>query len=559
MVRRNTAPIQYIDTADALMADMRGWSGDWDWLRQHIMPRSQAGADREERPSASARRVHSTVAIKSLRILTGAHIMYITPSNQRWFSFQSGLRGKDKLSRVDEWFAESTEITFSELSRSNFYTEIHETFLDRCLTGTGCLFCDTMPDGRLNFRHIPSGTYAIAEGANGQVDTLVRMFKLTAHQAVSKFGYKNLPEKIREAWDDPKRRYTDKQEYLHLVLPRLSYDFGHDLVNSKRMKWASVYMTADGERHVIREEGYPEFPYLVTRFLRYGEGPYGYAPGLDVMEEILATLKLERVMDVLGEVAAFPRILQLAEQVGEIDLRAGGITTVKPNAAAARLPREWATSGSYDVGKDRIEDKEQKIREAFFVDMLMPLATIDRQMTATEINARQEERVLSFSPSLTLFISDCNVLMHRVFSILFRQGKFPQDDVPAELIVPDRGGSENFELELPTVQYLGRISQAIANAQQQGLEYFMQVALNYTQATGDTAMIEYVNPRKFAQFLYERTGAPTSCRRTARELAELDKQKERDAEMQRKLAATQGLKNAAGAQKDLAAAGAGAI
>lgn len=555
MVRSNTRSLQYIDTADALLGNMYSFSGDWDWLRTHIMPRTQAGADREERPSACSKRLHSTVAIKSLRILTGAHIMYITPSNQRWFSFQSGMRGKDKLSRVDEWFAESTEITFSELSRSNFYTEIHETFLDRCLTGTGCLFCDTLPDGRLNFRHIPSGTYAIAEGENGQVDTLVRKFKLTPHQAISKFGYKNLPEKIRTAWDDPKKRYTDKQEYLHLVLPRLSYTFGHDLINSKRMKWASVYMTADGERHIIQEGGYPEFPYLVTRFLRYGDGPYGYAPGLDVMEEITATLKLERVMDVLGEVAAFPRILQLAEQVGEIDLRAGGITTVKPTAAAAKLPREWATAGRYDVGKDRIADKEQKIREAYFVDMLMPLANIDRQMTATEINARQEERVLSFSPSLTLFISDCNVLMHRIFSILFRLGKFPQDDVPRELIVPDRGGSENFEIEIPNVQYLGRISQAIANAQQQGIEYFMQVALNYTQATGDTSMIEYVNPRKFAQFLYERTGAPTSCRRTARELAELDKQKQQAAELQRKLAATQGLKNAAGAQKDLAAAG----
>lgn len=544
---------QYLETADALLSSMRSYSGDWDWLRKHIMPRTQAGADRDEHPTASSRRLHSTVAIKSLRILTGAHVMYITPSNQRWFSFQSGLRGREKSARVDEWFAESTEITFSELSRSNFYTEIHETYLDRCLTGTGCLYCEPLADGRLNFRHIPSGTYAIAESENGQVDTLVRQFKLTAHQAVARFGYKKLPETIREAYDDARKRYTDKHDFLHLVLPRPGCDFGHDLINGKKMKWASVYMT-EGDRHIIQESGYPEFPYLVTRFLRYGEGPYGYAPGLDVREEILVTLKLERVMDVLGEVAAFPRILQLAEQAGEIDLRAGGITTIRQAAAGAQLPREWATAGRYDVGKDRIADKEQKIREAYFVDMLMPLANIDRQMTATEINARQEERVLSFSPSLTLFISDCNILMHRIFSILFRQGKFPRDDVPQELIVPDRGGSENFELELPNVQYLGRISQAIANAQQQGLEYFMQVALNYTQATQDTAMIEYVNPRKFAQFLYERTGAPTSCRRTARELAELDKQKQRDADMQRQLAALQGAQNGAKAQKDLAAA-----
>ena len=45
------------------------------------------------------------------------------------------------------------------------------------------------------------------------------------------------------------------------------------------------------------------------------------------------------------------------------------------------------------------------------------------------------------------------------------------------------GNSENFEIEILTVQYLGRISQAIVNARQQGLEYFMQVALTYIQAT----------------------------------------------------------------------------
>jgi len=255
--------------------------------------------------------------------------MYITPSNQRWFSLQSGLRGKEKSSRVDEWFAESTEIMFAELGRSNFYTEIHETFLDRCLTGTGCLFCDTLPDGRLNFRHIPSGTYAIAEGENGQVNTLVRQFKLTPHQAAEKFGYKKLPESVRKDFDDPRKRFTVRHEFLHLVFPRQNCDFGHDLVNAKRMKWASVYLVWGVEKQVIREEGYNEFPFLVTRFLRYGDGPYGYAPGLDVMEEITATLKLERVMDVLAEVAAFPRIIQLAEQVGEVDLRAGGVTTVK--------------------------------------------------------------------------------------------------------------------------------------------------------------------------------------------------------------------------------------
>lgn len=173
--------MDYIRTADALLEEMRSRSGEWDWLRRHIMPHTQADADQEENPAADNRRLHSTVACESLHVLAGAHLMYITPTGQQWFSLKSGREGNDKRSRYDEWFAKATEITHKALANSNFYTVIHQCFLDRCLTGTGCVFCDTLPDGGLNFTHIPTGTYAIAEGRNKIVDTLARLFKLTPH------------------------------------------------------------------------------------------------------------------------------------------------------------------------------------------------------------------------------------------------------------------------------------------------------------------------------------------------------------------------------------------
>lgn len=43
---------------------------------------------------------------------------------------------------------------------------------------------------------------------------------------------------------------------------------------------------------------------------------------------------LNRILDTLGEVAAFPRILELANQIGEVDLRAGGRTVITPEAAS---------------------------------------------------------------------------------------------------------------------------------------------------------------------------------------------------------------------------------
>lgn len=58
------------------------------------------------------------------------------------------------------------------------------------------MFADVSRDGSLVFKHVPTGTYAIAEGAHGEVNTLVRTLKFTAQQAVEMFKLRNLPVKI---------------------------------------------------------------------------------------------------------------------------------------------------------------------------------------------------------------------------------------------------------------------------------------------------------------------------------------------------------------------------
>ena len=47
------------------------------------------------------------------------------------------------------------------------------------------------------------------------------------------------------------------------------------------ISFESVYLSLD-DQVIVEEGGYMEFPYLVTRFLKWGSGPYGLAPGRDV-------------------------------------------------------------------------------------------------------------------------------------------------------------------------------------------------------------------------------------------------------------------------------------
>ena len=143
---------------------------------------------------------------------------YITPSHDVWFKWSApDDRGGDE---AEAWYNQCSEIALKELSVSNFYTEIHECFLDRVALGTGSLFTGTSSDGRLLFTNIPCGQFACAENAEGRVDTYVREFTYTAHQARSMFGVKALGPKAREVLERGGNPYATTLRFLHVVRPR---------------------------------------------------------------------------------------------------------------------------------------------------------------------------------------------------------------------------------------------------------------------------------------------------------------------------------------------------
>lgn len=382
-------------TADALFTEMNKNSGDWDELRRRIMPRMEGKARQQEQANEmTAASSFSPVAHKSLLNLASAHLLFITPMDQKWFSLRP-QEERDDYTDEDDWYSRATEAVYRALADSNFYAAAHEVYLDRCLTGTGCMFADVSRDGSLVFKHVPTGTYAIAEGAHGEVNTLVRTLKFTAQQAVEMFKLRNLPVKIQEAYKDAERRYTEMFEFVHLVLPNSRAQFGSDMVSPGRRKWLDVYIAREAEK-IVFHGGFYEFPFLVTRFLKGGVSSYGEAPGKAVLPEIKATLLMDRVMDVAGSRAAIPSVIVSAKMAKEVDLRAGGKTVVPDELIGSQFPREWANVGDVRFMLERQDKKEKLIREAFFNDILQVVSSVDREMTATEVNARESERIICF-------------------------------------------------------------------------------------------------------------------------------------------------------------------
>ncbi len=500
----------------ALLAARAPWEPWWESLRRYVLPsRLEEGS---EVPDASSGSLGDTTAVEACQKLASGHMSYMTPSNELWFKWSSP--DPEAGDEAESWYNRCSEIANRELALSNFYTELHECFLDRVGLGTGALFAGTSRGGRLLFRHIPCGQFVCAENDEGCIDTVMREFTFSPHQAACQFGRKALGPRARALLDKGAGAHEGTLRFLHAVRPRAARNRRGEA--ARDMAYESIYYSLDDDC-VVEEGGYREMPCMVTRFLKWGAGPYGLAPARLVYPDIRQAQFLNRILDMLGEVAAFPRILELANQVGEVDLRAGGRTLINPESASLGYPREWATQGRYDVGMDRLRQKQDAINRAFFVPMLELWSGNKQQMTAAEVYARENERVMLFSPSFTLFAGDFQPLMERVFALLLRLGKFPPP--PSTALAQDGLGEET--VAEPHVVYQGRIAMVMRRIQSEGLE--RTLARLQTLGNVEPQLVDHVDLDAAFRLAARLDGMPEVVLRPERAVKRLRRQREQEA------------------------------
>jgi hypothetical protein len=244
------------------------------------------------------------------------------------------------------------------------------------------------------------------------------------------------------------------------------------------MPIASCYVERD-KKLVVKNSGFQEQPFFCTRYLRwYNDHAYGWSPAWMALSEARQLNFLQKQLDALAELAAFPRFLVPDSHEGQVDFRASGVTyfdAANPQA----IPREWATTGRYDYGKDRAVEKQKAINDAFHVDLFKLFANLDRpQMTAREVSERASEKLIQFSPTFSRMTGELYTpLLTRVWAICARNGVFPPP--PQELIMQQNDGSA--AIPPPQVTYSSKIALAIKGLENSSLMNVMETWLPVSQ------------------------------------------------------------------------------
>ena len=428
----------------------------WQFARWYLLPNRVD--DLRFRPSDFVGRVRNGAARMACARLAGAHMSHIVTSHEPWFKWiaRPGDVAEEDVEEANAWYGKCSDIALMELTRSNFYSEIYECFLDRVGMGTGSLYCGPGRSVRLLFKAISPEQVCGEVDDEGRVVVFVREMLLSAYDVADLFGKAALSEGMAADYHQGGAgMYEKKWVVLHVVRRAKKPKMGRG--------WESLYVDQQGKR-VMRREMEWEMPYMATRWKMNGTSFFGFAPWQDVEGEVRGVEEIEKDLEKARRVAIDPRILTAAKLVGQVDLRAGGKTLVDPDllqAGGVLLPKEWAAVGDVSLSYKQLADKEQRIKDAFLVPMLELFAYDDGKKgfpTATEVMARENQYLLQFFPSFVQFAYDVQPTLDRVFMVLYRAGVFPDPPDCVREDVIRNGSVVGTALKNPGVTYNNKVA-----------------------------------------------------------------------------------------------------
>jgi hypothetical protein len=492
-----------LSLAEATLARWGKMDGDrqyflslWEQVGRYVMPRKSYITSNYygQYPNITRdEQLFDTTGVRSNLTLAAGCMSYITPADSMWCSITAPEEIQD-ADDVATYFAECSEIILQELARSNFYSCAHEMYLDRGCFGTAVLYVQEGDVQSLNFTTFDVGSFAVSENHEGLCDVLMRRYQMSVRQIVGQFGIENVSVPTREKFNGNNGKSRDEQQWvIQSIRPRDIGSFDTKKKDPKNKPVESIYME-ENTKHILRNGGYDELPFFATRFLKWGTAAYGIGPGITSLPELRQLNFLQKQMDAGAELQAFPRILVPDNMENAVDLRAGGITYF--NAADPQsIPREWATAGRYDVGNERIKDKQAIIEDIFSVPLFQMFAQQEtgQPPTATQVRAMQAEKMTMFSPAFSRLTTELLIpLLRRVYGILARQGKFPTP--PKSLIQKNPKGE--LYLPEPQIQFNSRIALAVKEIEAQATTEIVMAAGQIVQLTQDPSILDNLDTDK---------------------------------------------------------------
>ena len=365
--------------------DLRApWINRWDAARRYTVPTSDD----------DVALLFDATAADAVDNLAASMYTLLTPPESMWINLV-------RESELSPDAAPAVAALRANLNDSNFYTTIHQCYLDLVVMGTACLFMAEAPIGAASafeFTAIPMHDIAILG------DAIFHTTSMPARDVIARYGDWTPPAALRD------RIKNDPEMPLRLV---------QSLVGTEFTAWLDT--DGDIENNIVARGTFETNPYIIFRWSLLSGEQYGRSPVLRALPDIKTANKVVELV-LKNATIAVSGIWQ-ADDDGVINLSNINLTpgAIIPKAVGSSGLTPLGSSANFDVSQLILGDLRDRIRHALLADRLGLLS--DKEMTATEILARNADmmRILgaTYGRLLHEFIRP---LVDRGLQILSRRG-----------------------------------------------------------------------------------------------------------------------------------------
>ena len=516
---------QLKDNLSRLQEKRSNWESHWQEVSDYMLPRKAEITKQRARGDKRHTQIYDATAIHALELLAASLHGMLTSSANKWFSLRFKETELNDIDEAKEWLENSTTRMYDAIGKSNFQQEIFECYFDLIAFGTACLMIEEDQEDTLLFsaRHIKE--LYIQENKKGFVDTIYRKFKMPAQAVIDKFGIENVSkDTINTFKKDP----FDEIVLVHVARPRL--DFDPKKKDKQNMPVQSIYFEFENG-HIISVGGFKEMPYVVPRYLKASTEQYGRSPGMNALPDVKVLNKMvENSLKAAAKQIDPPLLVPDDGMLAPIRMSPGSINFFRSGSRERIEPLQ--INANTNVSLNNENQRRDAIAKMFHVDQL--LITENRNMTATEVLQRNEEKMRILGPVLGRLQSELlSPLIVRVFNMMLRNGLFTE--------APDILSKQELKIEFVSPMALAQRSQELQSLMR-GLEIFGSMA----QAL---PVMDYIDDNGMVKQIIEILGLPAKVIKSDAEVAQIREERaaneQAQMEQQQLLAETQAAKQVA--------------
>lgn len=458
-----------------LQSERRLWEPTWRELADYYLPRRyvwlMTQATRAQKLIRNPLIVDGT-GTNAARILATGMMNGITSPSRPWFKLRISGFEDDLNSEERIWLDEVQRRMMLIMAESNFYNSLAILYLDLVIFGSAAIIIYEDRDSVIRCYNPALGEFYFGQSARLQVNTFAREFSLRAAQLEEQFGKENLSDRVKQALDLGGARLLEDVSITHLIEPNR-----RDLPVSKSFPFVETYWeTTAPKGKLLSARGFNEFPVIACRWELSANDVYGSSPAMDALGDVKQlqqeSIEKGRSLNIMNSPPLVADI-QLQNRASAFAPR--GVTYISglTNGMVGAKPVYQIQPPIGEMTMD-IRDVQARIRETFNNDLFQMISQLDTVRTATEIDARREEKLVRLGSVLERFESEgLDPSIKRVYSIMDRMGLLPEP--------PERIADRNIE-----IQYVSLLTTAQSAVAAIPTERFVQfvgsIAAGYPKA-----------------------------------------------------------------------------